>query len=580
MCGIIARISKDTYPIKTLEGLKFLEYRGYDSYGILLSNEKEEKLQKDIGELPKEQIEKLKDFKSNIEIGHTRWATHGRVTKTNAHPHFDKDKKFYIVMNGIIENYLDIKTEFRNKINFISESDTEIIPQLYSRFLKKTKDPKSDLLLATKKILKKLKGEFSFIVKYKNILLTYKNINPIIVGTGKDEIIISSDIGLVQNNSQKHYILNDDEILITSLENDKINLSLLHNFKKIEFNWRKSVKSQMITNKKHKTYMEKEIYEQKYIRNLVTSENLSSINYLKNAIKNKKNLVLTAAGTSYHAAYFMHYTLLEEGINSNVILASELSNYTKVIRNSIIVVLSQSGETADLIHPLKALRDENEIFTITNTPNSTLDRFASRSIYLNCGREIAVAATKSFSSQIFVAYLLKQKLSGEKIVEKLSKYEREFDRVLSKNKPTIKEICTKFKKSKDFFFIGRDKNHPLALEGALKLKEISYIHAEGFAGGELKHGTLALIEKGIPVIVLGDSDDIISNAIEIKTRGGIIIGISDKKSTVFDYYLSIPKYYEEIFMSALMQQLSFEMTFKLGHDPDKPRNLAKSVTVK
>ncbi len=573
-------MSRDLCPIKTLEGLKFLEYRGYDSYGILLSNEKEEKLQKDIGELPKEQIEKLKNFKSNIEIGHTRWATHGRVTKTNAHPHFDKDKKFYVVMNGIIENYLDIKTKFKNKINFISESDTEVIPQLYSYFIKETKDSKSDLLLVTKKILKKLKGEFSFIIKYKNILLAYKNINPIIVGTKKNEIIISSDIGLVQNNSQKHNILNDNEILIAAFEEGKTNSSLLHNFKKITPKWRKSVKSIMTVNKEHKTFMEKEIYEQKYIRNLITSENLSSVNYLKNTIKNKKNLVLTAAGTSYYAAYYMHYMLLEEGINSNVILASELNNYTKVIQNSTIVVLSQSGETADLIHPLKALRDENDIFTITNTPSSTLDRFASRSIYLNCGREIAVAATKSFSSQIFVTYLLKQKLSGEKIIEKLNKYEKEFDKVLAKNKPIIKEICKRFKKSKDFFFIGRGKNHPLALEGALKLKEISYIHAEGFAGGELKHGTLALIEKGVPVVALGDSEDIISNAIEIKTRGGVIIGISSKKSAIFDYHLSIPKYYEEIFMTVLMQQLSFEMTLKLGYNPDKPRNLAKSVTVK
>ena len=580
MCGIIARVSKNTCPIKTLEGLKFLEYRGYDSYGILLSNEDEEMLQKDIGELPREQIDILKNFKSNIEIGHTRWATHGGVTKTNAHPHFDKDRKFYVIMNGIIENYLDIKTEFKDKINFISESDTEVIPQLYSYYLKETKDSKSDLLLATKKIMEKLNGEFSFVVKYKNILLTYKNINPIIIGTKKNEIIISSDIGLVQNNSQKYNILNDDEILITSIENGNINLSLLHNFEKITFDWKKSVKSEMVVNKEHGTYMEKEIYEQKYIRNLITSENLSSINYLNNTIKNKKNLVLTAAGTSYHAAYYMHYMLLKEGINSDVILASELNNYTKVITNSMIVVISQSGETADLIHPLKALRDENEIFTITNTPNSTLDRFASRSIHLNCGREIAVASTKAFSSQIFVAYLLKEKISKKKISEKLSTYEREFDKVLAKNKPIIKEICKKFKKSKDFFFIGRDENHPLALEGALKLKEISYIHAEGFAGGELKHGTLALIEKGIPVVVLGNSQETISNAIEIKTRGGIIIGISDQKSIIFDYHLSIPKYYKEIFMTVLIQQLALEMTLELDRDPDKPRNLAKSVTVK
>ena len=580
MCGIIARISNNDNPIKTLEGLKFLEYRGYDSYGILLSNNKESILQKNTGSMSQRTLDKLKDIKSNIEIGHTRWGTHGGITQNNAHPHFDNDKKFYVVMNGIIENYLDLKAKLKREYEFNSETDTEIIPHMYSKYLKDTNNPKEDLLNATKIILKELEGEFSFIVKYKNVILCLKNINPIIIGSSSNETFISSDMGLVQNNSEKFYVLNDSQILISELkEKNEIENTLYENFNPIKIDYKISTKSEIETSNTHNSYMEKEIYEQKYLRNLITTDNLSAIKYLKNTIKNKK-LILTAAGTSYHAAYYMHYMLLKEKINSQVILASELNNYSNVIDNSLIVIFSQSGETADLIYPLKNLRDNNEIFTITNTPNSTLDRFASRSIHLNCGREIGVASTKAFTFQIFVSYILKQELTGENQLLQLDQYEQEFDSIIKENSKTINEIATKFQKSKDFFFIGRDKYHPFALEGALKLKETSYIHAEGFAGGELKHGTLALIEEGVPVISIGKSQEIISNAIEIKTRGGVIIGISDENTEIYNYHLKIPNYYKEIFTGILMQLVALEITLNIGNDPDKPRNLAKSVTVK
>ena len=291
-------------------------------------------------------------------------------------------------------------------------------------------------------------------------------------------------------------------------------------------------------------------------------------------------MVLTAAGTSYHAAYVMHHDLLRSGIMSSIILASELHNYKEVISDSIIVVFTQSGETADLIYPLRELRDSNEIFTITNTANSTLARFANRLVMLNCGREISVASTKAFTAQVFVSHLLSYELKGKNILDNLSTYENDFDSLVESCNGVLDEVCDKYFSAPDVFFIGRNQFHPFALEGALKLKEVSYIHAEGFAGGELKHGTLALITDDVPVVVLGSCDEIMSNAIEIKTRGGVLIGISSKENPIYDFFIKVPENFEEIFGTVVMQLLSLKMAQKLNLNPDKPRNLAKSVTVK
>mgnify|MGYP001235219182 CR=1 FL=1 len=582
MCGIIARISKDLSPIKTLKGLKFLEYRGYDSYGVLLHKlGSDEVVSKNISELSEFELDRLSKFESNVEIGHTRWATHGGVTKENAHPHWSCDKKFYVVMNGIIENYLDIKSDLKNcGVEFNSETDTEVLPHLFSKYFKDTGNVENDLLLTSKRVFEDLKGEFSFVVKYENCILAYKNINPIAIGVCDDELFLCSDSGLVQNNSDKFYVLNDGEVLVSSISENNISSHFYCDFKEFSPEFKESVKSECDDENSFPTYMEKEIYDQKNLRSIITSENLSSIKYLKNALRNGRKLVLTAAGTSYHAAYVMHYELLKHGIMSSIILASELQNYTKVISDSIIVVLSQSGETADLIYPLRELRDSNEIFTITNTANSTLARFANRIILLNCGREVSVASTKAFSAQVFVSHLLNYELCGKEINDDLTFYENEFDRFIGNCLNILDDVCEKFYSAPDCFFIGRNEFHPFALEGSLKLKEVSYIHAEGFAGGELKHGTLALITDGVPVVVLGNCDEIVSNAIEIKTRGGVLIGVSSVENEVYDYFVKVPEVFEDIFGTIVLQLLALKMAERLGLNPDKPRNLAKSVTVK
>lgn len=581
MCGIIGRISYKNNPEKSIEALKFLEYRGYDSYGILLCDVAtgEEILHKDVNAISVEKVESLKKYTSNIEIGHTRWATHGKVTIENAHPHYDKSRRFYVVMNGIIENFDEIREEFEvNGYQFISQSDTEVIPAMYGLFFERGIDEKKQLLETTRYIVNKLKGDFSFIVKYKNYVITYKNVNPIILGLGEDEITISSDLNLIGQMSDKFHVMNDKEILFTEL-NGKMTMELFsHDLEVKNFYWQKAQKSFLDFEKDTDYYMEKEILEQKYLKNLLTKENLDMMKNLKENLD--KPVYLLGAGTSYHAAYYMHYMLLRNGIMSRVVIASELENYTDMMKDSNIVVFSQSGETADLIFPLKDLElKNNSIYAITNTSNSTLDRMAKRSFYLNCGREIAVASTKAFTAQMMAANILESVIKGENVKDKVAEYERLFDNVISSNQKLIEKICDDFIGAKSFFFIGRNKNYPLALEGALKLKEISYIHAEGFAGGELKHGSLALIEEGIPVVVLGNSE-IMSNAIEIKTRGGYLIGIGHKNNAQFDYFIKVPQLYEEIFSVIMMQILSLNMTIKLGYNPDKPRNLAKSVTVK
>lgn len=586
MCGIIARVSNSTNPITTLNGLKFLEYRGYDSYGVLLFNNLtfENVLSKNVSELSTFELEKLSRVESNIEIGHTRWATHGGVTPANAHPHFDFSKSFYVVMNGIIENYLDVKSSLINSdVLFSSETDTEILAHLFSKYFIDTGFIERDLLTCSTRVFKDLKGEFSFVVKYKNAILAYKNINPIVVGVSEknSEIYLSSDSGLVQNNSDKFYILNDGEVFTSSISKaGEISSHFFRDLFSFDPEFKISIKSFDDGENEFSTYMEKEIYEQKNLRNIVTTTNLSAIKYLKNALQHGRNIVLTAAGTSYHAAYVMHYELLRAGIMSSVILASELHNYRKVITDSIIVVFTQSGETADLIYPLRELRDSNEIFTITNTVNSTLARFANRVVMLNCGREVSVASTKAFTAQVFVSHLLSRELAGIHILHDLTSYENDFDELIKSCDSVLDEVCERFYKNPDVFFIGRNQFHPFALEGSLKLKEVSYIHAEGFAGGELKHGTLALITDNVPVVVLGNCDEIISNAIEIKTRGGVLIGISSNENVVFDYFIKVPSNFEEIFGTVVMQLLSLKMAQKLSLNPDKPRNLAKSVTVK
>ena len=582
MCGIIGRVSVSEDCTRTLESLKLLEYRGYDSFGVLLYNKDrgEYVLERDVGEIDKKRFDSLKNLKSHIEIGHTRWATHGRVSKENAHPHFDFNRDFFVVMNGIVENFSEVKKKLVDKgYEFSSQTDTEVVVQLFSYYFVFGEDMEKSLLDALRKVIYDLEGEFSFLIKYRDYVLGYKNVNPLIVGRCEGEVVVSSDLRVVESGCDFYHVLDDCESFLCYNDENEVNLKFFDkNFKLYE---KESMKSNYVHEEDFKDtnyFMEKEIFEQKDINRLYTKENFDNLRYLYGCLGSRR-VVLTGAGTSYHAALYMKYVLLEMGIYSDVVLACELQNYVKCMEGCQVVLFSQSGETADLIQPLRKIKD-CEIFSITNTKNSTLDRMASKSCYLNCGREIGVASTKAFVFQMFVAKILQSFYYDYDIERKSEVFRKSFDSFVSKNRGIVKDLCDLFYGVSSIFYLGRGIYYPIALEGALKLKELSYIHAEGFAGGELKHGSLALIEDNVPVVALGSSSEIISNAMEVKTRGGVVIGISKNYSEVYDYFLEVPEYFEDVFATILMQVLAFEMAVALGYNPDKPRNLAKSVTVK
>ncbi len=566
MCGIIGRVGFTTSPEKYLRSLKELEYRGYDSFGVLLWNKNEEKIVKDVGCLEDEEIKRLKDDKITGIIGHTRWATHGKVCKVNAHPH--SSKSFSIVMNGIVENSLEIR-DFLFKKGFVLESqtDTEVIPFMYE-YAKSIGF--TNLRAAKDFVHSKLKGEFSYLLKTSDSLLFYKNANPLLVGFSEKEVLFCSDSHTLQNISSKYMVLEDKawgvvnsfgEVSFFDSQNKKFDPDL------------KSSVCEKFNDENITCFMEKEIIEQIHISDLFTKHNLEVLSVLSNLIKDK-NIILTGAGTSYHAALMTHYFLLEKGIMSQTILASELNNYISLLKHSVIISFSQSGETADLISPLKELSLENKIVSIVNVKDSTLDRMSDYSVYLNCSREVSVASTKAFFFSVISGFLL----AGNSFDSDL--FVENFHKIIEKNQKNILRASKRIISNNSCFYLGRNRYYPLALEGALKLKEISYIHAEGFAGGELKHGSLALIEEGISAIVLGSDSETLSNAQEIKSRGGFIIGISEKDSEIYDIFFEVLEDESFGFMIVILQLLALHTALILDLNPDRPRNLAKSVTVK
>lgn len=553
MCGILARFGNKAQLEPYLKSLKELEYRGYDSYGFFNEYDGNNNIQKQKGTLTKETMSIFSSKYTTSFLSHTRWATHGRVTPENAHPHFDFQKRFFVVMNGIIENYLEIKHFLeKNGYEFISQTDTEIIPQLFAYYY----DTKTKNLGEIAKIVSRdLKGDFSYVLFFNKEYVAYKNKNPLILGITDDEVVFSSDFHLIQELSDKYCILEDGDIVCGR----EIRFTFLKD--KSKFFQKTNSSSLIIEEDISTTYMEKEILDQKKISSLFTNENQKVISELKKDLNKYSRIFLIGSGSSYHSALIMHYKLLSLGILSQPILACELSSYMPYLDDSLIIAFSQSGETADIVRYLENCC--GKIYAIVNTPFSTLDRIASKSIYLNCGKEISVASTKAFFYQVGVSYMLANNLIQSNI-----------DTLIKDN--NINYVSNFLQNQESCFLLGRNDYYPLALEGALKLKETTYINAQGFAGGELKHGSLALIEEGTPAIILGDDSQTISNAQEIKTRGGIIIGISNENKEIYDYWIKSSSYFQTI---VILQLIALYISLLKGINPDKPRNLAKSCTV-
>ncbi len=598
MCGIIGYVGdKNSLPI-LIDGLKKLEYRGYDSAGLCFFENgslKTLKAQGKIIELEK----KIKPLKTNscIGIAHTRWATHGKPNEQNAHPHCDCKNEISIVHNGIIENHHALKELLEKEGHKIrSETDSEILAHLIEKFYE------GNLEEAVRNSLKVVEGAFGLAVLHKNhpFIVVARKSSPLIVGVGENEMFIASDATAILNYTKKVVYLKDDEI--AKVEKNRLELfdSSGNNVdKKIyELKWN----AEEIEKGGHKHFMLKEIFEQpkaieNTLRGRIHEERI--IKYSDFDLKKLNKIIIVACGTSWHSALLGKYFLEElTGIPVEVDYASEFRYRNPIInKNDLVIAISQSGETADTLAALHEARNKGaKTYGIVNVVGSTISRFVDGGLYLHAGPEIGVASTKAFSCQVTALLLLALLLSQEKgfgndkdFIEELNHLPSIVEETLKINEQ-IKNISKDYIYANNFLYLGRGLNFPVALEGALKLKEISYIHAEGYPAAEMKHGPIALIDENMPVVFVAPHDStyekILSNMQEVKARGGRIIAIintpDDKVNELAEKVILVPKtsdYLSPIINTIPLQLLAYHIADLKGLDIDKPRNLAKSVTV-
>ena len=584
MCSIIGYSGLESAAPILVKGLQKMEYRGYDSVGIATESGKKIVLKKGVGKVVEVNNSIMLDtLPGNIGIGHTRWATHGKVTEKNAHPHSSNSGKIAIAHNGIIENFEELKSELLNKgYKFQSETDTEVIANLIQLNFDETADVKQSVM----KTVNQLKGHYSFVVIFEDGTLAAARFHePLIVGVGKNSHYISSDVlGFIEKTDDAIYVDNEDFVIVDG--------SGIHIF---DFDGT-SVKYQVTKVSKEFAdvykgdfahYTLKEISEQP--DTILRAVDNNQIEEFVDNIKQAKNLYITGSGTSYNAAEITKYLMSKFAkIKINTLISSELPfSPNEIEPNSTLITISQSGESADVLEAVEIAKESNaKILSIVNLLNSSLSQQSSLAIGLNCGPEIGVAATKSFTSQLSILYKICDQLCNGCINPDWKKVSSAISQILSNNSK-IKEIAKSLKDVSDIYVLGRGIHLPIAKEAALKLKELTYIHAEGIPAGELKHGPLALMDSNVYVIIINPNDstynDTLNSANQIKARGAKIIGISDKKSNVYDYWIDIPSIDEALYPLieiVPIQLLSYYSALEKKTDPDYPRNLAKSVTVK
>ncbi len=590
MCGIIGFIGNEPAALVVLPGLLKLEYRGYDSAGLASIDEGGLHLKKDAGRI--EEIYKrlgLGELPGNIAIAHTRWATHGGVNQKNAHPHVDCTKRIAVVHNGIVDNYREIRHILEGKGHiFTSETDTEVIPHLVEDFLKEGNNLEQAVLLTCQK----LKGSYAFLTisaQEPGKIVATRRDNPLVIGIGERGTFATSDI-LSLNGCKKMILPENGELAILSSNGvaflDESGRPIEKEASPLDN------KEQYYDKGKYLHFMLKEIMEEPQAIRTAIMQHEQSFTRMAMDILRARQVVISACGTSRYAALVGRY-LFSDVANKfcDVVMASEFQYFSESIdKNTLVIAVSQSGETADVIEGVKRSKANGaRVISIVNRPNSMLCRMSDDVIYLNCGPEIAVAATKSLISQLTIFYLLSFAMINQfaKAVSSLREVSSEMARMLRKNGTGLERLAERFKDSRDFYYIARGINFPIASEAALKLKEISYIHAEGLPAGELKHGTLALIEEHTPVVVICPNDntfyETLDNGMEAKSRGAFIIGVSDIEDKLYDNWIEIPRV-ERLFYPlvsiAPLHLLAYYIAIKGDKDPDKPRNLAKSVTVK
>lgn len=582
MCGIVGYIGSREPKNILLDGLKNLEYRGYDSAGIALKNNNQVQVIRGLGRISclEEKINNMDVIKANMGIAHTRWATHGEPNEANAHPH--TSGMVTLVHNGIIENFNELKEKLiKTGVVFKSDTDSEVLAALINYYYD------NDPVLAIEKAIKDVKGSYALGIIFadQDKLFAVRKDLPLIIGYGEKEFFIASDISAIIKYTNKYSLLDENEIAVLDFDGIVVTKA----GKKIE-------KEILVTDLKaedrekngYEHYMLKEIMEEPIVLEKTLKPFIDDFFKIPD-LSDYEEIHIVACGSAMYAG-MVGKTLLEE--NSNIRVMCEVASeyrYKKVLydRKTIVIVISQSGETADTIAAMRKAKENGvETLAIVNVKGSTIARESDKQIYIEAGPEIAVATTKAYILQVAVMALLACRVANEsKIVDELKKLPRLLREVIDRRDIYLK-IAKDIYKRDDIFFIGRKIDYAISLEGSLKLKEISYIHSEAYQAGELKHGTISLIDKGTPVFAIITDEDImdktISNVCEVKARGAKVIVVSNVENDVGDYLILVPKvssFLQSILVVPCLQLIAYEVAKLKGCDIDKPKNLAKSVTV-
>ncbi|MBE9492103.1 MAG: glutamine--fructose-6-phosphate transaminase (isomerizing), partial [Bacteroidetes bacterium] len=611
MCGIVGYIGyREAYPI-LIKGLHRLEYRGYDSAGIAILNNKIHvyKCKGKVAEL--ENHVRNKDVMSTIGMAHTRWATHGEPNKINAHPHYSQSRKLAIIHNGIIENYLTLKEELiKRGHKFKSNTDTEVLIHLIEDI---QTNVNINLIEATRIALNEVIGAYAIVILSSDdpdMLIAARKGSPLIIGVGKDEFFLASDATPIVEYTKNVVYLDDEELAIIK-RNEELKIKTIKNKEKTPYIHKLKLSLNALEKSGYDHFMLKEIFEQpRSIRdsfrgrlNAKTGDvRLGGITEYEQKLINAKRIIIIACGTSWHAALVGEYIIENLArIPVEVEYASEFRYRNPVIyEDDVVIAISQSGETADTLAAIELAKSRGAtILGICNVIGSSIARMTHAGSYTHAGPEIGVASTKAFTAQVTILILMalrlakiKGTISNSKFYQIINELELIPDKVEETLKvdEKVKAIADKFKDARNFLYLGRGYYFPVALEGALKLKEISYIHAEGYPAAEMKHGPIALIDHEMPVVFIapnkGIYEKVISNIQEVKARKGIIIAIVTKGDTIVkqlaDYIIEIPET-EEMLIPLLatipLQLLSYHIAVMRGCNVDQPRNLAKSVTV-
>ncbi len=588
MCGIFGYVGKrhDAGRI-VVRGLKNLEYRGYDSWGVARKIDGDMSVTKRVGKIGGVNPESFSDL-CNMAIAHTRWATHGGVTDANAHPHLSCDGTIAVVHNGIIENYQELRTALKKKGHtFKSETDTEVICHLIEEHMKKEKFSE-----AVRHACRDFEGRYAFLAMHTGTseLVAARTGSPLIVGVGKGEYFIASDIPAFLEHTKIVNYLDDGEMVVTNGE--EISFSSIAGTPRKKRNVTITWNVEQAEKGEYEHFMLKEIMDQKQSIARAVNQEEEQIEVLAQAIREAKGTFLSGCGTAgkvcMAAEYF--FSVVSEH-HVNFAPASEFPLYHHfLVPESLLIVVSQSGETADVLEAMKVAKSKGaKVLSIVNVEGSSIARASDYSLLINAGPERAVASTKAATGQmavlLLIAYALVGKLNQGRttLLETASKIN---DLLNPRYLEHIEKLAEKLKTQENLYIIGKGWNYPMALESAIKIQEVSYIHAEGFAGGELKHGPIALIQKGIPCIALLGNDEVktdtLSNCMELRARGAYVIGVSPERDEAFDYWIRVPDagVAQAIVNIIPMQILAYHLAVLRGKNPDMPRNLAKSVTVK